>query len=67
MTGIEISMLYLLCAFVQAVLTARYMEEKESPGLLVLGFTVFAPIVTLGWALYTLQGSVRWLVTGSFR
>ncbi len=56
--------LYVLYAFVQAVLIARYIiEDDTAPVLLVMGMTLFAPVATLGMIVHYGGEANKWLVT----
>ena len=56
--------LYILYAVVQAILVARYgMKEKDHPVLLVVGATIFAPVVSALVILWAAGEAIKWLVT----
>ena len=59
-----ITALYVLYAFIQAVLTARYVfKEDESPVFAVVLMTIFAPLVSVGLLCGGFYKGVKWLVT----
>jgi uncharacterized membrane protein len=55
--------LYLLYAFIQAVIFARAAYERDHPVLLVFGLTLFAPMVTVVLLFYSIGDGIKWLVT----
>jgi hypothetical protein len=56
--------LYILYAFVQAILVARYViQDQTAPVLLVLVMTIFAPIASIGMIIHYGGAAIAWLVT----
>ncbi len=56
--------LYVLYAFVQAILVARYViQDETAPVLMVMIMTVFAPIVSAGMTIHYGGEAIKWLVT----
>lgn len=52
---------YVLYAFVQAVLVARYIDSKEP--LAVIGIMIGAPLVTVVIVITALGQGIKWLLT----
>lgn len=57
---------YVLYALTQAILVARYIaqaKEKDNPVCMVVIMMLFAPVVTIGLAIFAFYAAVMWLVT----